>query len=137
MMRYVVGLVFNEDYTRVALLRKQKPEWQKGKLNGIGGKIEEGESPGEAMQREGEEEVGLTEWDWGPVIRTAGKDWVVYYFRSVVGDDILDTLKGREEEKVEVESTGSREEMVCDLEWVIPLAMSNPAGRGTLISTFP
>lgn len=50
---YVAGFMFNEDRTRVALIEKQKPDWQRGKLNGIGGKIEDDESPVEAMTSEG------------------------------------------------------------------------------------
>jgi 8-oxo-dGTP pyrophosphatase MutT (NUDIX family) len=29
----------------VLLIEKQKPAWQRGKLNGVGGKIEPGENP--------------------------------------------------------------------------------------------
>lgn len=57
--RYVLGLVFNEDLSKVLLLRKNKPANQKGLLNGIGGKIEPGEMPAYAMTRECAEEVGL------------------------------------------------------------------------------
>jgi len=55
---YVVGFLFSEDLQKVVLIRKTKPEWQAGMLNGVGGKIEEMESPVEAMVREFEEEAG-------------------------------------------------------------------------------
>lgn len=42
----------------VLLVLKDKPEWQKGKLNLPGGKIEEGESPEQAATRELKEEAG-------------------------------------------------------------------------------
>ena len=61
--RYVLGFVFSLDASRVLLIWKNRPEWQKGKLNGIGGKIEEGELPIDAMKREFSEETsfaGLT-----------------------------------------------------------------------------
>ncbi len=41
MKRYVAGLMFSKDEKYVALVIKNKPDWQKGLLNGIGGKIEE------------------------------------------------------------------------------------------------
>ena len=44
MMKYVAGFLFSNDYKYVALIKKEKPAWQKGKLNAIGGKIELGES---------------------------------------------------------------------------------------------
>ncbi len=55
---YVVAFLFNQDMNKVWLIRKQKPEWQKGCLNGIGGKIEEGETAMAAMIRELKEESG-------------------------------------------------------------------------------
>src|SRR3954470_21452915 len=56
---YVCGFLFSPDRTRVLLIRKRRPAWQAGKLNGIGGKIEPGESPAQAMSREFREEAAL------------------------------------------------------------------------------
>lgn len=57
---YVVGFTFpHSSPDRVYLIRKKRPDWQAGKLNGIGGKIEPGESSCEAMVREYKEEAGL------------------------------------------------------------------------------
>lgn len=57
MQEYTCGFVFDQYYKRVLLIQKQRPEWQKGKLNGIGGKIEFGETPLQAMLREWYEET--------------------------------------------------------------------------------
>jgi len=56
---FVVGLMFNDDLSKVCLIRKNRPDWQAGKLNGIGGKIEKGELAFEAMVREFYEETGV------------------------------------------------------------------------------
>lgn len=67
MQQYVLGFMFNKAKSRVLLIHKKHPDWQAGKWNGIGGKIEsEDESPHDAMAREFEEETGLrTTWeDW-------------------------------------------------------------------------
>lgn len=56
---YCVGFAFSEDRTHVLLLRKNRPAWQAGKLNGVGGKVEEGEPPLDAMVREFREETGI------------------------------------------------------------------------------
>src|SRR5579862_2183312 len=64
--QFVVGFMFTKDGNKVRMIEKQHPEWQKGKLNGIGGKIEPGEEPIAAMVREFEEETG-----W----RTFESDW--------------------------------------------------------------
>ena len=56
--KYVVGFAFSADRSQVLLVRKLRPDWQKDLLNGIGGKIEEGETPRIAMDRECIEETG-------------------------------------------------------------------------------
>src|SRR6185369_17007315 len=62
--KYVLGFLFTTDRQSVWLIRKTKPEWQKGKLNGIGGKLEDGELPLNAMRREFKEEGGIDIQDW-------------------------------------------------------------------------
>ncbi|KKM15352.1 hypothetical protein LCGC14_1696950, partial [marine sediment metagenome] len=60
---YVVGFLFEEqpynNSTRVLLIKKQKPEWQAGAYNGVGGKVKDKESVHIAMAREFREEAGV------------------------------------------------------------------------------
>lgn len=58
-MEYVLGLAFDADARHVLLIRKARPTWMAGRLNGVGGKIEPGEAPMQAMVREFREETGL------------------------------------------------------------------------------
>lgn len=58
MKAYCLGFAF-DDVGRVVLIRKNKPEWQAGRWNGVGGLIESGETPQVAMAREFEEETGV------------------------------------------------------------------------------
>lgn len=82
--RYVVGFAFprRDDQKTVLLIRKAKPEWQKGKFNGVGGKIEPGEKAVEAMAREFTEETGIptvpANWRWFADI--VGSDYTVACF---------------------------------------------------------
>lgn len=59
--RYTLGFVFAKRPSghHVLLLRKARPAGQAGRFNGVGGKLEAGETPHECMAREAEEEVGL------------------------------------------------------------------------------
>lgn len=59
MVRYSMGFIVSEDGQSVLLLCKNRPAFLVGKWTGIGGHIEEGETPREAMVRECEEECGL------------------------------------------------------------------------------
>lgn len=63
-MRYVAAFLFSPDLRRVALICKNKPAWQRGKLNAIGGKVEENEDLSAAARREFEEETGVLFDGW-------------------------------------------------------------------------
>jgi len=59
MKRYVIGFMFDQQMDKVVLIIKNRPAWQAGLLNGVGGHIEVGETPSVAMVREFEEETGV------------------------------------------------------------------------------
>ena len=61
---YVLGFLFDKEVSNVVLIEKNRPDWQKGKLNGIGGRVEELETSYDAMIREFREETGLDITDW-------------------------------------------------------------------------
>lgn len=121
-IRYVVGFLF--DYgKRVLLINKTKPEWQKGKLNGIGGKIEPGETPLEAMIREFEEEAGLYIGTWSNFATFIGKDYDIYFYRANLWI-VKDKPKSMTEEKIEwIEYDSLPAHIVPNLSWIIPMAI--------------
>lgn len=81
-MNYVCGFLFSEDH--VLLLRKNKPDWQAGNLNGVGGKIEEGENKHEAMRREFLEEAGrlINTWTYKLRLHVTHRESIVYFFAA-------------------------------------------------------
>lgn len=103
---YVCGYAFNEDKSRVALITKNRPEFLAGKMVGIGGKVEENESPPEAMVREFEEEAGTTtninDWQIIGKMRFFGGE--VIFYGATLSDSILDSTRTLTDEIVSVES---------------------------------
>jgi 8-oxo-dGTP pyrophosphatase MutT (NUDIX family) len=83
---YSCGFAFDGDGTestgRVLLIEKRRPTWQAGSLNGLGGHIEPGETPLEAMIREMQEEAGLDVLDWQPVADLSGAGFIVHFFAA-------------------------------------------------------
>lgn len=100
---YVLGFAFSPDNEFVLLINKLKPEWQKGKLNGIGGKIEEGELPIQAMVREFEEETSVKTsfHNWDRFAMLEGDNYVMYCYRINIYD-IEEAVTSEEEEVVKM-----------------------------------
>ena len=84
---YVAGFLFSFDRRRVLLIQKNRPRWQAGKLNGVGGKIEAGETPLDAMRREFREEAGIDGLTWEEFATLGGPDFKVHFF-AAFGDQI-------------------------------------------------
>jgi 8-oxo-dGTP diphosphatase len=124
--RYVAGFMFDHERSEVALIRKAKTAWQKGLLNGIGGKIEVGETPEQAMVREFGEETGCanTEQSFRHYALIHGAGWSVDFFYTI-GD--LSQLRTMEEEPIErvklLDIHVLRSDMVENLPWLISLAI--------------
>ena len=72
---FVVGFVFDEAKSHVLLIEKNRPKWQAGRLNGIGGKIGLEEHPESAMSREFCEEADVYWTDWTHFAVVSGTDW--------------------------------------------------------------
>jgi 8-oxo-dGTP diphosphatase len=93
---YCCGFMIRPAAREVLLIQKQRPAFQKGLWNGIGGKLEHGETPLQAMTREFHEEAGVVTHpeDWEHTISLTGDSdevqahggsaFAVYYFRAFV-----------------------------------------------------
>jgi 8-oxo-dGTP pyrophosphatase MutT (NUDIX family) len=57
MRKFSIGVATTKNH--VVLIRKTKPDWQAGRYNFVGGKVEPGESYALCMVREFEEEAGI------------------------------------------------------------------------------
>lgn len=144
MKKYVVGFMFRSSpnqpsETQVAMILKDHPAWQAGRLNGIGGKIDAAETPLNAMVREFAEESGSETKpdDWREFCLMTGSDrpnmegWEIHYFVCLTGDG--KTITSKESEKVgwyplwQLEGKASDPRLVVHVipncKWLIPLAL--------------
>lgn len=106
---YVLGFAFDAKKQNVVLIEKQKPEWQKDKYNGVGGKVEPNDlGIHYAMVREFYEETGVVtdenQWhlfakmQFGNDIMGGGAS--IYCFRTF--DDSIKDCSTCETEVVEI-----------------------------------
>jgi 8-oxo-dGTP diphosphatase len=122
--KYVAGFMFTEDKTKVILIRKNKPDWQKGLFNGVGGKIEPNESPLNAMIREYHEEAGVEYKEWDNFLTVDYYSSTVYFFKAF--NDPCFYLSGTQEEEVitEIELNDfPRNQVIPNLNWIVNLAL--------------
>lgn len=125
MQQYVLCFLYDKQIKHVALIRKNKPQWQAGKLNGIGGKVELWESIEEAAPREFLEETGvdIPQKQWRHFLTFSGVGYAVNTF--VAFDDKIFDCKTMEAEKIEVVEIQNINfnECVDNLKWIIPLSL--------------
>lgn len=132
--RYVVGLLFDEALNEVLLIRKKRPTWMAGLLNGIGGLVEENETPGYAMARECHEETTLQISDWEEIchIYLERVDLSLFFFTAV--GDLSKAVQNTDEEleifKVKYLGVNEVVDILADLLWLIPMAKYVLSGKG-------
>uniref|UniRef100_A0A6M3LCS5 Nudix hydrolase domain-containing protein n=1 Tax=viral metagenome TaxID=1070528 RepID=A0A6M3LCS5_9ZZZZ len=123
MKEYVVGFAFNNNCSEVLLIHKIKPEWQRGRVNGIGGKLEKDEHFYDCMVREFKEEtgVGTDSSDWTHYCTLSGEDFKVYFFYIIGG---IEDASSIEDEKIEWFNIYKLPyNIISNLMWLIPLAL--------------
>jgi len=118
MNKYVVGFLKEKD--RILLIEKKRPNWQAGKLNGIGGHIEAAESSLMAMRREFREETGLVIQDWTKSAIMQGPDWIVHVFFAY--GPIYQAKSITDEQILVVFARSLPYHTLPNLHWLIPLS---------------
>jgi 8-oxo-dGTP diphosphatase len=109
----------------VLLVRKNRPQWQAGLLNGVGGKIEKGENPSYAMEREFKEETGGEFSGWRLFAKEEGPDYNVYFYRIYIDQESQWRASDRNDvgEELVWLPVNTKEVKIGNLNWLIPLAL--------------
>ncbi len=124
--KYVLAFIFSDDFSRVLLIHKNRPDWQKGKMNGIGGKLETDESFLEAVVREVQEETGLmiVSSDWKLVAELEGPLFYTQVMATILPQPV--PAQSMTDETVEwFDIKCLPENCIANLSWLIPLSADN------------
>lgn len=133
-MQYTIGAMFTEDLKKVLLIKKQKPDWQKGKYNFPGGKVEnvkireknQRESYKACIVREFKEETSMKtmEVDWHAIGSIEGEGYsvelLVAVFLNSMGMAI--TITDEEVEWFNVDNLPKN--IIDNLLWLIPFCVN-------------
>lgn len=138
-IRYCLGFLFNEKRNHVLLMEKKRPEWQRGKLNGIGGKLLTDELPYQAMRREFLEETGVEGLEFKeicilqhkllrphPEITVISKVWVF----AAYSDEIWNCTTQTDEILRQVSIKGLPSRCIPNLHWLIPMCLDKELQSG-------
>lgn len=122
-----MGFAFDTKREQVALIQKARPKWQAGKLNGIGGHVEENEAFPVAQQREFWEETGVVipANNWTAFASLIGLDWHVRCFHAFT-DDVF-KIRSMTDEPVALYPVKYFHElnMINNLHYLLPLALDD------------
>lgn len=139
MSKAVVGFMFTTDGKSVVLIRKKRPEWQHGLLNGLGGGVHRGEDSIEAMVREFSEESGVATHprDWRQYCNLFSRqgvitpNWEVACFCAFSTTYFNEANTVTDEEVIKIDSSDldGPFRVVQNLKWLIPLALERGDDR--------
>lgn len=125
MKQATLAFIFTPDFTKVLLIHKLSPEWQKGKVNGVGGKTEAEETPRECITREVFEETALVfDIDSWIEVGEMKEDGMQVSVFTVIYDGDLNNAKSNDKEEIEwVDTDSLPENVISNVRWLIPLSL--------------
>jgi 8-oxo-dGTP diphosphatase len=119
---YVLALLFTANRRQVVLMRRMRPLWQAGRVNALGGRLVDGESPGDAARREVREESGVDVKEWTEVLVWDDAEYRMHVMRAV--SELAGAARTMEDQEVFLADVESLPANVIDnLRWLVPLAL--------------
>lgn len=126
MSHMVVGFLYRPfgKIWNVALVKKLKPDWQKDNWNGIGGKMEEGETPEEAIKREFYEETQLRVNNWHHMVTLYCPGGTVFFFGAKRTMTLSLPEKNDNGELLDWHDVeGLPDNIITNLKWLVPFCL--------------
>jgi len=123
--KYVVGFMFDPTLSKVVLIRKGKPEWQQGLLNGVGGKVGDnisGETPEQAVHREFKEEAGVEGLNWTKYLTLKTPHSELHFFRAIGNVHRAQTQTEEDIGVFDVHDVMDRCDTIPNLRWCLQMA---------------
>ena len=122
---YVVGFMLDPTLSKVVLIRKIKPEWQAGLLNGVGGKVGDnilGETAEQAMHREFKEEAGIEGLNWVQFLHLQTPRSDITFFRAIGNVHKAFTASDEDVQVYDVHEIMDRCDTIPNIRWCIQMA---------------
>ncbi len=115
----VVGFI--TDGKRILLINKNRPENQKGLFNGVGGAVQENETPLEAMVREAKEETGLEIKEWIEIdVFPYPNGITLYLYQATISCKEIEQFQSPTDEKVSLfDKDKLPENLVHDIAYIV------------------
>lgn len=130
MLNYCLGFAFDSMMKEVILVRKNRPDFLAGLLNGVGGKIKENETARDAMAREFKEEAGVLvyDWIWLADIQAPEMGYRIYVYYAT--DDIISLVKTTTDEQIVKCGMDSSKlkDLAPNVGWLLEFCTSRSAG---------
>lgn len=130
MQKYVLGFIFDDEEKNVLLIQKQRPLWQKGLFNGIGGKVENfDDNHFLAIQREVFEETNLTITNWKYFAKLTDQQFFdIDCFKTNLSKEQLKNYQTMTDEDVQIKSIESLyktkfNDCISNLSWLIGICL--------------
>jgi 8-oxo-dGTP diphosphatase len=119
---FVLALLYSLDHHQVVLMRRTRPSWQAGRVNGLGGRLMPGETAAMAARREVREECGVDVAEWREVLVWEDAEYVMHVLRG-------ESERAREARTVEdqevflADVNALPNNVIDNLRWLVPLAL--------------
>ena len=122
-------------------MRRTRPAWQAGRVNALGGKVVEGETPADAARREVKEEAGVDVAEWAEVLVWEDREYRMHVMRAM--SERASMVRTMEDQEVFLADVAALPDgVIGNVRWLVPLALdtdvafpivvrsANPEGSG-------